>query len=255
MNNQIRAELYKLQRNMPFWVLLLTMTGLSALCSFLVITDWWMMDVTAFDRAGVSEMNALITFTAPLMFNLFVSTLAGFYISVEYSQTGAIKNQIISGSKRSHIFIAKYLVYTLGSIVVTILIPLVTTIVELLLMGYGDILTSSSLLYLGRAFGLFALQLLGYTAIILLIAIAAEDSGKTIIFSIVFSILLFAADKLPKSPFIETIYENTIFHQFSDVFKYSMTTGEILKSILIALITVIIVIGFGIYRFNKKEIK
>lgn len=255
MINQLRAELYKLQRNKTFWVLLLIMTGLSALLSFLVIIDWWMMSNTVFEQAGLREMNAVNAFTVPLMFNLFIGTLAGFFISAEFAQSGAIKNQMISGSKRKHIFMAKYLVFTLSSIVLTIVIPLATAILEIKFMGSGEVLTASSLGYLGRAFGLFALHLLSYTVIILLIALASEDSGKTIIFSVMFSILLFAADKLPKPPFIATMYENTVFYQFSKVFDFSMTNGEILKSIMIAAITFIILISYGIVIFNKKEIK
>ncbi|GAB3042897.1 ABC transporter permease [Virgibacillus ainsalahensis] len=255
MSNQIKAEWFKLQRNKTFWVLLLISTGLSALLHYLVIIDWWQMSGTAFDSAGLSELNAVSTFTIPLFFNLIVSTLAGFFISNEFSQSGVIKNQIISGSKRSHIFISKYLVFTIGSIIVTILIPLMTAIIEVILLGHGDILTVSSMLYLGRAFGLFTLQFLGYTVIILLIAIITEDSGKTIILSILFTIVMYAVEKLPTSPFISILYEHSIFQQFSEVFQFTMTNGGILKSILIALVTFIILILCGIFVFNKKEMK
>ncbi|OZU87120.1 ABC transporter permease [Virgibacillus indicus] len=255
MRNQIRAELFKLQRNKTFWVLLLTMTGLSALLHYLVIIEWWQVSGTAFDSAGLSELNAISTFTIPLFFNLIVSTLAGFFISNEYSPSGVIKNQIISGSKRSHIFLSKYLVFTLGSIIITILIPLMTGIIEIIFFGNAEILNPSNMLYLGRAFGLFALQFLGYTAIILLLAIVTEDSGKTIILSILFTIVMFAIEKLPDLPILGVIYKCSIFYQFSAVFEFSMTYGEILKSISIALITLIIVTICGIAIFNKKEIK
>ncbi|SFB15542.1 ABC-2 type transport system permease protein [Lentibacillus halodurans] len=255
MRNQLRAEWFKLQRNKTFWMLLLIITGLSALLHYLVIIEWWQMQGTDFDRAGLSELNATSAFTIPLLFNLIVSTLAGFFISHEFSQSGVIKNQIISGSKRSHIFISKYLVFTLGSIVVTILIPLTTGIIEIILLGHGDILTVSSMLYLGRASSLFVLQFLGYTAIIILIAITTEDSGKTIIFSILLTIVMFAFEKLPKPPLINMIYENSIFYQFHEVFKFSMTNDEMLKSILIGFVTFIIITLGGISIFNKKEMK
>src|SRR5690606_14361265 len=142
-----------------------------ALLHFLVITGWWQLSGTPFDRAGLSELNGISTFTMPLFFNLFISTLAGFFLSIDFSYSSVIKNQIISGSKRSHIFLSKYFVFTIGSIVITILIPILTGLIEILLFGHGEILTISSMLYLGRSFGLFALQFLGYTAIIILFAI------------------------------------------------------------------------------------
>src|SRR5690625_2954833 len=149
MSNQLKAEWFKLLRNKTFWVLVFTVTGLSALLHYLVITDWWQIYDTAFDKAGLSELNAMTIFIVPLYFNLLVSTLAGFFISNEFSQTSVIKNQIISGSKRSHIFLSKYVIFTLGSIFVTILIPLIIAFIEVILLGYGDILNLSGMLYSG----------------------------------------------------------------------------------------------------------
>ncbi|PAV28290.1 ABC transporter permease [Virgibacillus profundi] len=255
MSNLIKAEIFKLQRNKTFWVIFGSVTGLSALLHFLIITDWWMVQGTAFDSAGLSELNALSTFTVPLFFNLIVSTLAGFFISIEFSDSGVIKNQMISGNKRSQIFIAKYLVFSLGAIIVTILIPLVTAVIVVILFGHGDILNPSNMMYLGRVYSLFILQFLGYTAIMVLLAIITEDSGKTIIFSILFTIVMFAVEKLVKTPFIELLYEHTIFYQFSDVFKFTMTNGEIIKSILVGVVSLIVIMLCGVFIINRKEIK
>ncbi|HIY58589.1 MAG TPA: ABC transporter permease [Candidatus Tetragenococcus pullicola] len=157
MKNLMKAEVFKLTRNKTFWVLIATGTGLSILLHCLIITGWWLLSGTPFDQAGLSEFNALSLFTMPLYFNLIVSTLAGFYISTEFSKNGVIKNQMMSGNKRTNIFMAKYLIFSLGSFLVTILIPLVTAIIVTLLFGQGDILNFTSLTYLGRAYGLFTL--------------------------------------------------------------------------------------------------
>lgn len=255
MINQIKVELYKLQKNQTFWVLLFISIGLSALMHFLVIADWWQMYGTTFNQVGLHELNGLSPFAIPLFFNLFISTLAGFFIAIEFSHGSVIKNQIISGSHRKHIYLSKYIVFSIGSIIITILSPLLTGLIETVLFGYGDILTSASLLYLGRVYGLFALQLLGYTAIILLLAMVSEDSGKTIIFSILFTIVLFAVEKLPHLPLLSTVYKFSIFHQFSNVFKLPMAIDEMLIAILIALLTIVVVTFCGIAIFNKKEIK
>lgn len=255
MMNQLKAELLKLKRNKTFWVLLLIAIGLSALLHYLIIIDWWKVNDSVFVRAGLGELSALSAFTTPLFFNLFIGSLAGFFISIEFSQSIVIKNQIISGSKRSHIFLSKYIVYSLGSVVVMIIIPLLTGLIEVILLGYGEILSHSSMLYLGRAFGLYLLHFLGYTAIIALLAILTEDSGKTIIFSILLTIVMYGIEMVPNLPIIGTIYRNSIFSQFSEVFKFPMTNGEMFHSILIAVLTFIIFIICGIFVFNKKEIK
>src|SRR5690625_1007311 len=255
MTNLIKTEIYKLLRNKTFWVLIVSITGFSALLHLLVIMDWWLISGTVFDQTGLSDMNALISFTMPLVFNLIVSTLAGFYISKEFSQSGVIKNQIMSGNKRTHIFMAKHLVFSLGSIIVTLLIPFITAIFVVILFVQEEILTFSNLMYLGRAFSLFALQFLSFTGIVLLIAIVTEDSGKTILFTLLLSVVMFATEKLITAPFIKMLYENTIFYQFSEVFKVTMKSGEIIKSLLIGVVSLLVIILCGIVIINRKEIK
>ena len=254
MTNLMKAEIFKLTRNKTFWVLIATVTGLSTLLHCLIITGWWLLSGTTFDQAGLSEFNALSLFTMPLYFNLIVSTLAGFYVSTEFSQNGVIKNQMMSGNKRMNIFMAKYLVFSLGSFLVTILIPLVTAIIAVLLFEQGDILNLTSLTYLGRAYSLFTLQFLSFTAFVLLFAIVTEDSGKTIIFSLLLSIIMFVIEKLITVPFIKILYENTFFYQFSEVFKNTMTNSEVIQSILIGGVSLITILVAGILIFNRKEI-
>ncbi|WP_373895812.1 ABC transporter permease [Virgibacillus sp. CBA3643] len=254
MSNQMKAEWFKLQKNKTFWALILSIIGISVLLHFLRISGWWQVSGTAFDSAGLSELNALAVFTIPLLFNLMVSTLAGYYISTEFSPDGVIKNQVISGNKKSRIFIAKFLILSLGSILVTIVIPLLTAVIMVCLFGQADILNLSNIMYLGRAFSLFTLQFLCFNAVVLWIAIATEDSGKTIIFTLLLSVIMFAIEKLVTQPFIEMVYENTFFYQFSEVFKYTMTNGETIQSILIGILSLIIILLCGIFIFNRKEI-
>jgi len=255
MTNLIKAELYKLQRNSTFWVLLTTITGLSTLLHFLVIIDWWLLSGTEFDKVGLGKLNALSVLILPLLFNLIVSSLAGFYISTEFSQGSVIKNQMISGNKRTVIFIAKYLSFSLGSFIVTILIPLLSGMTMVILFGQGDILNVASLMYLGRAFLLFTLQFLCFTSIVLLISIVTEDSGKTILFTLLLTIVMFIIEKFVTTPFIKMLYENTFFYQYSEVFKDTMTNGEILKSIFVGVVSLLIITLCGIFIFNRKEVK
>src|SRR5699024_11650389 len=101
-------------------------------------------------------------------------------------------------------------------------------------------------MYLGRAFSLFALQFLSFTAIVLLISIVTEDSEKTIFFILLLSVVMFATEKLITAPFIKMLYENTIFYRFSEVFNVTMTSGEIIKSLFIGVVSLIVIILCGI---------
>ena len=255
MTNLIQAECYKLIRNKTFWVLITSITGLSALLHVLILLDWWQLSGTEFDKAGLSEFNALSPFTIPLFFNFIVSTLAGFFISTEFTQSSVIKNQIMSGNKRSHIFIAKYLVFSLGAFIVTVLIPLLTGIILVLISGQADLLSLPNLMHLARAYGLFTLSFLSFTAIVLWIAIATEDSGKTILFTLLLSIAMFVIEKLITVPVIQVLYENTFFYQFREAFQYTLTGSEIISFMFIGVVSFIVIMLCGVYRFNRKEVK
>ncbi|MEG9294840.1 ABC transporter permease [Mangrovibacillus sp. Mu-81] len=253
MSNLMKAEFYKLYRNKTFWVVAGTVTGLSALLHLLIIFDWWQLSGTEFDQAGLSELNALSPFKLPLFFNLIVSTVAGYYIATDFSQSGVIKNQLLSGNRRSYIYLAKLLVFSLASILAAIVIPLVTALITVTITGYGEIFSPSSVMYLERAYCLFTLQFLCFTSIVLLIAVVTEDSGKTILFTLLLSIVMFAIEKLTSEPIIRFLYEHTFFYQFSDAFKISMSTGEVVTSIAIGAVELIVITSCGIFLFNRKE--
>ncbi len=82
-----------------------------------------------------------------------------------------------------------------------------------------------------------------------------EDSGKTIIFSILFTIVIFVVEKLPMSSVIEFLYKYSIFQQFSDVFTPIMTKGQMLTALIVGTVSLIFIVFCGIFIFNRKEIK
>ena len=251
----IQAEMFKLRLNKSFWVIFLTSLVLSAVMHYLAITEWWQVYNTPFDAAGLSEMNGLSMFMAPLFFNLMIGTLAAFYISTDFGPSGVIKNQIISGKNRKLIYFAKYIVYSAAAVVIAVLIPAVTGIILNIIMGNGGIFTFETITYLLGAYSLFSLQLLGYTAIISLLAIITEDSGKTIIFSILFTIVMYIVEKMPKSGIIERIYEYSIFQQFNQVLFPELGIESIMTGLAVGLITMAVLLFIGMIVFSKKEIK
>ncbi|CAD2073875.1 hypothetical protein JEOAER750_00769 [Jeotgalicoccus aerolatus] len=255
MLNMIQAEMFKLRLNKSFWVILLTSLVLSAVMHYLAITEWWQVYNTPFDAAGLSEMNGLSMFMAPLFFNLMIGTLAAFYISTDFGPSGVIKNQIISGKNRKLIYFVKYIVYSAAAVVIAVLIPAVTGIILNIIMGNGGIFTFETITYLLGAYSLFSLQLLGYTAIISLLAIITEDSGKTIIFSILFTIVMYIVEKMPKSGIIERIYEYSIFQQFNQVLFPELGIESIMTGLAVGLITMAVLLFIGMIVFSKKEIK
>src|SRR5699024_8032633 len=230
MSNLMKAELFKLCRNKTFIVLMLFIFGLSTLLHSLIVTEWWYMTGTPFELANLNELNALIFFTVPLFFNFIVSTLAGFFIATEFTQNNAIKNEMISGNKRSQIFIAKYFVFTVGSLITTIVLPLVSAIVVVKLVGTNDVLSAESLIYLGKSYSLFMIAILSVSSFALLISIRKEDSRSTILFAVFLYIAMYLVEQFVTHEFVKTIYENTFLYQLTGSVKYTRTYAEIGKS-------------------------
>lgn len=255
MHNLLRTEMYKLNRNRTFWGLLFFITSISTFMHYLIVTDWWVMTSSPFELVGLSDLNALSTFIVPLFFNVIISTLAGFFIATEFSGQSAIKNQIVSGHKRRNIFLAKYTVFTLGSIIVTIVIPLVTAIIVSFIFGEADAFTIEKFDYLFQSYSLFTLQFLCFTAVVAIIAIMTEDSGRTVIFTLLLSALMFVIEKFVTKLWIKDLYEYTFFYQFTLAFQPNLPMADIIKSIVIGSVSFILLIVSGILLFQRKEIR
>ena len=112
-----------------------------------------------------------------------------------------------------------------------------------------------NLQFLGRAYSLFTIQFLGYTAIIMLLSIITEESGKTILFSILLNIVMIGMQQFPSGSIVGVIYNYSIFQQFSDVFTSMIPGREQIKAIVIGLWTIFVITVCGMFLFNRKEIK
>lgn len=256
MINLIKAELFKLKRNHTFWVLMGVVTAVYTLANYLVIIGWWRLNNKVFEGVGLKEYNAMTMMAVPIIFNLIISTLAGCFINADYA-TSTIKNQILSGNKRSHIYLAKLIVFSLGSVITAVILPIVSAICTTLLLGYSKIYTGMAVMYLLRVFSLYTLIIIAYSSIIMLIASLTKESGKTIIITIIATVILFAIEKLlvPNSEIVKVIYENSIFYQIYEAFSPIVTFNKIGKNILISAATFIIITYLGSMIFKRKEIK
>lgn len=256
MINLIKAELFKLKRNHTFWVLIGVVAFVYASANYLVIIDWWQMNNTVFLNVGLKEYNAMEMMKLPLVFNLIISTFAGFFINADYA-TGTVKNQVLSGNKRRHIYLAKLIVFSLGSIVTAVMLPVITAISETLLLGYSEIYTSVTVVYLLRAFSLYTFIIIAYSSIVMLIASLAKESGKTIIITVMGTIILYIIEMgfVHKYEIVRIIYQNSIFYQIYEAFRPVITFNEIGKNLLISVSTFIIMAYCGTMIFRRLEIK
>ncbi|MBB3129994.1 ABC-2 type transport system permease protein [Paenibacillus rhizosphaerae] len=254
MINLLRTELFKLSKNKIFWTLILIATVVFALLHILITIGWWKMD-NLYMEAGLELFSSLPLATAPFYFMLFLSTFAGFFVANDFT-IGVVKNIVMSGNRRSHIFLAKFIVLVLGSVMLTVACPLIVITGGKLLFGFGEMTDPSALGFLARGMGLFLIHMLACVALLMLIALLAEDSGKTIIISVVIALLISVAEVLRPLPgILDALYRYSIFHHLIDSFRMVMTAPDMIQSLSVGLGTLLIVMWCGNLAFKRKEIK
>jgi ABC-2 type transport system permease protein len=237
-----------------FWTLTIIVTVVFALLHYLITIGWWKLN-NSFTDVGMELFSSLTITVSPIYFMLFLSTLAGFFVANDFT-IGVVKNIVMSGNRRSHIFLAKLLIFMLGSIILTVACPLLVTIGGKLLFGFGEMTDTAALGYFARSMGLFLFHLMGLVALLMLIALLVEDSGKTIIISIVIALLISVADVMRPLPgFLETLYQYSIFHHLTDSFRFTMTDSDVIQSLLVALCTILVLVFCGNAVFQRKEVK
>ncbi|AOZ92910.1 ABC transporter permease [Paenibacillus crassostreae] len=254
MINLLRAELFKLIKNKVFWTLTIIVTVVFALLHYLITIGWWKVS-NSFVDSGLELFTSFALAITPFYFMLFLSTLAGFFVANDF-MIGVVKLFVMGGHRRSHIFLAKLLIFALGSIILTVVCPLFVTFGGKLLFGFGEMTDPAAIGYFARSLGLFLLHLMGFVTLLILIALLVEDSGKTIIISIVLAVLISVADVMRPLPgFLETLYQYSIFHHLTDSFRVTMTHSDVIESLLVALCTILILVFCGNAVFQRKEVK
>ena len=85
--------------------------------------------------------------------------------------------------------------FFLSAVITAVMLPLITVVVETILLGRSEIYTGTTVIYLLRSFSLYTLIIIAYSSIIMFIASLTKESGKTIIIAIIMTIILFVIEK------------------------------------------------------------
>ncbi len=261
MNNLIEAEWYKLRKNGTFRTLIFFVIALTF--SYLLIT------YLNFPKNGGYEitLTGIELYVNALAINqfilqIFLGILAGFFISSEYSY-GVLKRTASVGNDRRQIYISKLGIYSLGVVMVSLMIPILTVLIGSLMAGagllseFGQPTDSSTMEYVLRTLGFTILFAAAFASIAAFIAVMLEDAGKTIGFSIVFFLFV---DQILRSlgnyvPFLKKVYDYSLFNLFRKTTEYTMDNKDLILSILMPSLTLAAFVLLGIYAFRKKDIQ
>ncbi|WP_010651523.1 ABC transporter permease [Oceanobacillus massiliensis] len=249
MGNLLKTEWYKLSKERSFWVLTLFLLGV-AVSYPLTLQSGSGASGNDFYRGYILSINNEIV-------RLLPAILAGFFIASEYS-IGTMKSIVSSGNGRIRIYFAKLSVFSIGSIIILLILPIFMMGSSLIYMDF-DTMPQWSFIF--QTIGLTILYAAAFASFMALFATIFGESGKTIGFLLLFlalsgSLLEYVSAKIS---FLEPIITNSIFLSQSSILAIDQigqwSNGDVLTFIVVPILTFIIFGFIGSIIFLKKEIK
>ncbi|SHI71282.1 ABC-2 type transport system permease protein [Clostridium cavendishii DSM 21758] len=245
MINLIKVELYKLKTSKTFLAVIFLSVLQSILCPIIfsqTMTGKQVL-ITVFETQDV------------IGFFMLVGLFTAFYIADEFSSK-YIKNLIVYGHRRRDILMAKIIVYYIGITIISLISPILITIINTFINGYGEAITLNTLMFIIRVFMLMLLVYIGLSSIAVLIAVICKNSTLVIISLIVLdSINRFGLAFAIRNSIVDLIYSNIIFGQKVNAVAEKLSILQGTKVIVISLITIAVSIFLSIYFFEKADIR
>lgn len=249
MGNLIKSEWYKLKKDRSFWLLTFLLVITSIGYPLLIVLDepTLAVKVNDFYQYSVLGGNNYVIKLVPCI-------LAGFFISSEYSN-GTMKNIVASGNSRIQLYFAKLIVFSVGTMVISLILPLLLTGASAV---YFDFYGMPDLGYFLQTIGLTALYGAAFASIMALFATLLADSGKAIGFMLIFFILF---DSILYSlanyiSLFEPVFNYSVFKLLLEIVNINaLSSGEMAKMIVVPVVTFVAFGFLGSILFKKKEIK
>lgn len=293
MLKAIQAELYKLFKNRTFKVLICVAVLLSTLtvvmCSSVfekILNDSLgnmpqdQKEVLMEQLTSMSESEAIVTpgqlgiqLQAKDMMNptsievyhasfgsgvieIIIGILVGALIAKEYSQ-GTIKNFLAYGKRREEFYLAKFVSMVIAVTIILAVMTILPTIVVTLMNGWGQAFEISQLLGMIKTFVASVIASSAVAALAMIIATLAKSNGATIgiTVAIFIGIPTLAGFLYGIYPWFDRVYEVLPFYNSALATSIKAGNGDLLRSVIISLVTIAISLFVGIKIFKSQDIK
>ena len=293
MLKAIQAELYKLFKNRTFRVLIFVTVLLSSMtivmCSSVfeqILSDSLenlpedQKQIFMEQMTSISESDEIVTpgqlgvyleakdIMNPTAIEVYhasfgsgvIETLIGILVAAlmakEYSQ-GTIKNFLAYGKKREEFYLAKFIAIVVGVAIILAVMTILPTIASTIMNGWGQAFEFSQLLGMIKTFiaSLIASSAVG--ALSMVIATLVKSNGATIgiTVAIFIGVPTFAGFLYGIYPWFDRVYEVLPFYNSALATSIKAGNGDLLRSVVIALVTIIISLLAGIRIFKAQDIK
>ena len=293
MLKAIQAELYKLFKNRTFKVLICVAVLLSTLtvvmCSSVfekILNDSLgnmpqdQKEVLMEQLTSMSESEAIVTpgqlgiqLQAKDMMNptsievyhasfgsgvieIIIGILVGALIAKEYSQ-GTIKNFLAYGKRREEFYLAKFVSMVIAVTIILAVMTILPTIVVTLMNGWGKAFEISQLLGMIKTFVASVIAGSAVAALSMIIATLVKGNGATIgiTVAIFIGIPTLAGFLYGIYSWFDRVYEVLPFYNSALATSIKAGNGDLLRSVIISLVTIAISLFVGIKIFKSQDIK
>lgn len=293
MLKAIQAELYKLFKNRTFKVLICVAVLLSTLtvvmCSSVfekILNDSLgnmpqdQKEVLMEQLTSMSESEAIVTpgqlgiqLQAKDMMNptsievyhasfgsgvieIIIGILVGALIAKEYSQ-GTIKNFLAYGKRREEFYLAKFVSMVIAVTIILAVMTILPTIVVTLMNGWGQAFEISQLLGMIKTFVASVIAGSAVAALAMIIATLVKGNGATIgiTVAIFIGITTLAGFLYGIYSWFDRVYEVLPFYNSALATSIKAGNGDLLRSVIISLVTIAISLFVGIKIFKSQDIK
>ena len=293
MIKAIQAELYKLFKNRTFAVLICVTVLLSTLtvvmCSpiFEQILSDSLGDMPEEQKAmlmeqmtAMSDSDAIVTpgevgihLKAKDMMNptaievyhasfgsgvmeILIGILVAALMAKEYSQ-GTIKNFLAYGKKREEFYLAKFVAMVVAIAIISAVMTILPTVIVIIMNGWGETFEFLQLVGMIKTFMVSVIASSAVAALAMVIATLVKSNGATIgiTVAIFIGIPTFAGFLYGIYPWFDRIYEVLPFYNSALATSIKAGNGDLLRSVIISLVTVGVSIFVGIRIFKAQDIK
>jgi ABC-2 type transport system permease protein len=246
MNNLIKAEWFKLRKDRSFWTLIWILVAIALLYTADSIYD-------GDYKLDVLYANDMLSLNFQVM-QLIPCILAGFFISGEYT-VGTMKSIVSSGNSRMRVYLSKLSVFTIGAIILSVLLPIVMMLACGIYVGFADM---PSGLFVFQTLGLTALYAAAFGSIMAVFSTMFTESGKSIGFLLLF--FMFFDELLhvlsTRMSFLEPVWDYSVFKLLYDIADVkTLDNGQWFTLLLVPIVTFSVFALIGSRIFQSKEIK
>lgn len=293
MIKAIQAELYKLFKNRTFAVLICVTVLLSTLTVVMCspIFDQILSDslgdmpeeqkvMLMEQMTAMSDSDAIVTpgelgihLQAKDMMNptavevyhasfgsgvmeILIGILVAALMAKEYSQ-GTIKNFLAYGKKREEFYLAKFVSMVVAIAIISAVMTILPTVIVIIMNGWGENFEFLQLVGMIKTFMVSILASSAVATLAMLIATLVKSNGATIgiTVAIFIGVPTFAGFLYGIYPWFDRIYEVLPFYNSALATSIKAGNVDLLRSVIISLVTIGISLFAGIRIFKAQDIK